>query len=162
MKNSIIMDEPGDKKLVVNFDKEGEEKQIFGLVLGEKKGDYNLEVVVDHRAPDTKGRVEVRGIARGGAQVSVTGTIKIDKGAQKVDDFLELRLLILDDKSGAVAEPKLEIEANDVRASHAASVGRLDEDQIYYLMSRGIGRKRSEGMLVDGFLGVVREKIKKG
>ena len=89
----------------------------------------------------------------------VEGMIKIDKGANGVDDFLEMRLLLLDDKSQAVAEPKLEIETNEVKASHAATVGKIDEEQVFYLTSRGITGKEAERLIVDGFLNQVVDKI---
>jgi len=69
-----------------------------------------------------------------------------------VEDFLEMKLLVLDGKSSAVAEPKLEIMANEVKASHAATVGRVDEEEMFYLTARGICRKNAEKMIVEGFL----------
>ncbi|MBI1871836.1 SufD family Fe-S cluster assembly protein, partial [Candidatus Collierbacteria bacterium] len=103
----------------------------------------------------TNGRVVIRGIAKNGARVAVTGMIKIREGANQVDDFLEMRILLLDDRSQAKAEPKLEIEANDVKASHAAAVGKIDEEQLFYLTSRGMKREAAEKLIVDGFLRAV-------
>lgn len=155
----IVLDGPGRKELVVNFDKEGEEVEVLGLIIADQPGDYYLKVLVDHAVGKTFGRVMIRGIAKNGARIQVEGMIKIDKGADGVDDFLEMRLLLLDGKSQATAEPKLEIEANDVKASHAATVGRVDEEELFYLMSRGVSRERAEKLIVDGFLNQVIGKI---
>lgn len=144
---------------MVDFEKEGEEVEVLGLIIADQPGDYYLKVLVDHSVGKTFGRVMIRGIAKNGARVQVEGMIKIDKGADGVDDFLEMRLLLLDGKSQATAEPKLEIEANDVKASHAATVGRVDEEELFYLMSRGIGRAGAEKLIVDGFFDQVVDKI---
>ncbi len=155
----VIMREPGRKELVVDFGKEGEDVEILGLVMADKPGDYYLKVLVDHHVGKTFGRVMIRGIAKNGARVQVEGMIKIDKNANGVDDFLEMRLLLLDAKSQATAEPKLEIEANDVKASHAATVGKVDEEELFYLTSRGIVREEAEKLIVGGFLDQVVSKI---
>ncbi len=151
-KKRFILDKPGTKKITIPFEKEGEEIELSGKILGREKGDYIVDVLVDHKVGKTYGKVSIKGIAKNGARVAVTGMIKIDRQAQGVDDFLEMRLLLLDDKSSAVAEPRLEIEANEVKASHAATVGRIDEEQLFYLQSRGLSRGGSEELIVDGFL----------
>ncbi len=151
-KINFVLTKPGKKEVVISFAKEGEEVELIGRVLGREAGDYLVNVVVDHKVGKTFGRVSIKGIAKGGARVTITGKIRIDEGAQGVDDFLEMRILILDDKSSAVAEPQLEIEANDVKASHAAAVGRIDEEQLFYLESRGLDRDNAENLIVEGFL----------
>jgi Fe-S cluster assembly protein SufD len=152
MKRNFILDKPGVKKIVISFTKEGEEIELIGRILGREAGDYVVDVLVDHKVGKTFGRVSIKGIAKNGARVKVNGMIKIDKDAQGVDDFLEMRILLLDDKSSATAEPKLEIEANEVKASHAATVGMIDQEQMFYLESRGISKERSEELVTEGFL----------
>jgi len=110
-------------------------------------------VLAEHLVPDTKGRVEVRGVVENGARVKLVGLVRIGEGAVNTDSFLSLKLLMLDDKSFALAEPELEIRNNEVKASHAASVGRIDEEQLYYLCSRGMERKEARRLIIDGFLG---------
>lgn len=154
MKKEIVLDKPGRIDLVVPFEKEGEEVEVVGIIRGEEKGEYEVNVTSDHKAGKTYGKVKIRGVAKNGAQVRVTGTIKIDKKAQGVDDFLEMKILVLDEKSSAWAEPKLEIEANDVKASHAATVGQINEGELFYLESRGISREEAERLIVEGFLEV--------
>ena len=83
--------------------------------------------------------------------------VKIGKEARNTDSFLEMRVLLLDKKSSAVAEPKLEIENNDVKASHAATVGKIDEDQLFYLSSRGVDLDEANKLIINGFLKEVNE-----
>ena len=88
-----------------------------------------------------------------------SGMIKVDPGAQRTDAFQESRNLLLTDGAHADAIPGLEIEANDVRCTHAATVARLDEDQLFYLQSRGLNRAEAERLLVGGFLEVIAGRL---
>ena len=63
-----------------------------------------------------------------------------------------MKILLLDKKSGATAEPELEIEANRVKASHSASVGKIDDEQLFYLRSRGIEETKAKNIIVNGFI----------
>lgn len=154
--NRIIKkyDKPGKYEVIIPFTKEGEEKSWVGIVDGREPGEYELRVVADHQARGTKGRITVRGVAGAHAVVKVYGMIKIRPLAQQTDNFLELRVLTLDKTAQAVAEPELEIEANEVKASHAASVGQVDAEQRLYLMSRGLTASQAESEIVGGWLSV--------
>lgn len=145
---------PGRWEVVIPFNKVGEEVSWLGIVDGREAGEYELRVVADHRVAQTKGRITARAVVGAGANVKITGMIKIRKEAQETDDFLELRVLTLDKTARAVAEPELEIEANNVKASHAASVGQVDKEQILYLMSRGLNLDLAKEEIVKGWLGV--------
>ncbi|MEE9227774.1 MAG: SufD family Fe-S cluster assembly protein, partial [Acidimicrobiia bacterium] len=80
-----------------------------------------------------------------------TGLIRIEEEAQKVNAYQTNRNLVLGDAAGAESVPNLEILANDVNCGHASTVGPLDEEQRYYLMSRGLDRVRSDRLQVRGF-----------
>lgn len=155
----VILEKPGRKELVVDFRKNGEEEEVLGLIIADQPGDYFLKILVDHKVGNTFGRVVVRGVAKNGAKVQVEGMIRIGKDANGVDDFLEMKILLLDEKSQAVAEPKLEIEANEVKASHAATVGKIDPEELFYLQSRGVKREGAEKLVVDGFLAEIVSRI---
>jgi Fe-S cluster assembly protein SufD len=144
--------EPGKWEVVIPFEKEGEELTWIGIVDARQPGEYELRVVADHKVEKTKGRITVRAVAGAGAHVKITGMIKIRKEAQETDDYLELRVLTLDKTVRAVAEPELEIEANNVKASHGASVGPVDKEQILYLMSRGMSQNQAMKEIIGGFL----------
>lgn len=155
----IVIDEPGE--YVVELVGRGARAEILGALVARGKDQIAVDVTTIHRAQNTSAKTLIRAVASDHAKVVLTGLIKIEKGAQKTDAFLTENVLLLSDDAKADAIPKLEIEADDVRASHAATVGQIDEEQLFYLMSRGISSAQAEEMIVDGFLGAVREKIKK-
>ncbi|MEE9163191.1 MAG: SufD family Fe-S cluster assembly protein, partial [Thermoplasmata archaeon] len=91
---------------------------------------------------------------------ALKGVITIEEESGNVDSYLGQYSMLLSRKAKSTAIPSLEIMTNDVqRAQHAASVAQLDEDQVFYLMSRGIPRDRARRMLVEGFLTPIVEKI---
>jgi Fe-S cluster assembly protein SufD len=154
-KKYILIDKPQTIDLHISLDKENTREEIFVVIKAKTEGDYVFNVVTDHIAKNTFCRVEVRGVAENGARVKVDGMVKIEKGAENSDSFLAMKILVLDDVSSAVAEPQLEIENNDVKASHSASVGKIDEEQLFYLESRGIDENEAKRLVVDGFLGEI-------
>ncbi len=120
---------------------------------------FATEILVSHEEPDTTGNVLSRAILSDGAQNVFEGLIKIEKDAQKTDSFLAGHALLLDSDSRSDAIPSLEIEANDVRATHSASSGPIDPDHIFYLMSRGIARDEATKLVALGFLAPAFLKI---
>jgi Fe-S cluster assembly protein SufD len=85
--------------------------------------------------------------------------IRVDKGAQKTDAYQENRNLLLSTDAQATPIPGLEIEANDVRCTHGATVGQVDRHQIFYLMARGLTRAQAERLIVRGFFEDVLDRI---
>jgi Fe-S cluster assembly protein SufD len=122
------------------------------VVDAREPGEYEVRVVADHLVRETEGKITIRAVAGAGANVKLYGLIKIRKAAQQTNDFLELRVLTLDKTARGVAEPVLEIEANDVKASHAASVGPVNPEQVLYLRSRGLTKPEAETEIVKGWL----------
>ena len=146
--------QPGKWEIVIPFDEQGMELEWTGVVDARLPGEYNLTVIAEHSVAKTRGRVTVRAVCGEESIVSLKGIIRIAKDAQETDDFLELRVLTLGSKSRATVEPELEIEANNVRASHAASVGRIDPEQLLYLQSRGMNKNEAQKQIIEGWLGV--------
>ncbi|MBP9670403.1 SufD family Fe-S cluster assembly protein [Candidatus Woesebacteria bacterium] len=144
---------PGKWEVNVPFEKVEEEISWTGVIDAREAGEYELRVVADHKVAGTKGRITVRAVAGAGAHVKITGMIKIRKEAQETDDYLELRVLTLDKSARAVTEPELEIEANNVKASHGASVGPVDGEQILYLTGRGLSYDEAVDLVIAGWLG---------
>lgn len=143
---------PGECEVKIQYNKIGEEKDYMGIVKAEERGVYKIRVLVEHLVKETKGKVVVRAVVSGGARVELSGIINIKKAAQQTDSFLELRVLLLNDDSSAIVDPQLEILANEVKAGHAASVGKIDEEQIMYLRSRGVSEKQARELIIEGFL----------
>ena len=135
---------------------------VIGLVLGKRDEEKVLEVNITHAALKTKSDVRVKGVLRGRSKFDFRGNVKIEKGAKGSDAYLRSDVLLFDEAKMGDDTPALEILEPDVKAGHAATVGKADENMIFYLMSRGLSRKQAEGMIVEGFVGEVRERIEKG
>lgn len=148
----IEINKPGEYLYEVNLSSRGSEENLVVVIKAEESGEYRVNSITNHLMGDSRGRITIKGVVRNGARVYVDGLIKIAKGAENSDSFLAIKLLMLDEKSMAIAEPRLEIENNMVKASHSASVGLVDEEQIRYLLSRGIERNEAEKLIVKGFL----------
>ena len=86
--------------------------------------------------------------------------IRVDKGAQKTDAYQENRNLLLSADAHADSIPGLEIEANNVRCTHGATIGQMDRMQLFYLMSRGLSRAEAEQVIVRGFFQPVLDRIR--
>lgn len=140
------------KKVEVRLDRVGKEEQLMVVFAGRGDDRIDLDLSFIHRAPATRGRIVVRGILCDRASARVKGLIKIEKRAQRSEDFLEERTLLLDEGARMEVFPYLEIEADDVRASHAVATGMIDQDQLFYLRSRGLPEKQATNLLAAGFL----------
>ena len=146
--------QPGKWEVEIPLDKVGEEISWVGIIDAREPGEYKLQVVADHRAMGTKGRITVKAVVGANAKITIKGVIKIAKEAQETDAFLEIRVLLLDSTAYATADPELEIEANNVKASHAASIGQIDPEQVMYMMSRGLSEDKAKEESVKGWLGI--------
>lgn len=149
---NLRITKPGRHEIKLQLSKEEEKMDWLGIIEAREAGEYEIDLVMTHEVANTFGRVEIRGIAENGARIKIKGLVKIEKDAQNTDSFLSMKVLLLDKKSGATAEPELEILANRVKASHAASVGKIDEEQLFYLKSRGIDEKEAKNIIIKGFL----------
>ena len=105
--------------------------------------------------PQEKKDYVLKAVVEAGGDLELRGKIIIGPQAHGADAFLRLKVLLLGENARAITVPELEIMTNDVKAGHAASVGRLDQEQIFYLMSRGISREEATKLLVEAFLNEV-------
>lgn len=148
-----------EENIVLKLTKDGQEKELLISFIGKAKEEFNLKTLVFHQALNTKSYTMIRGVLFDKAQANINGLIKIAKDAQFTRAFLEIKILLVGRHCLAEAEPQLEIEANEVKASHAATMGRIDKEQLFYLMSRGLSRKKAEKIIVAGFLQPLKDKI---
>jgi len=107
---------------------------------------------IDHEQPGCNSRENYRGVIDGSGHAVFDGTIVVHRDAQKTSAQQENRNLLLSDRATVNTKPHLEIDADDVTCSHGATVGALDEDQLFYLQSRGIGEARAHSMLTLAFV----------
>ena len=112
-----------------------------------------------HLAPHTTSDFAFKGALRDDSTAVWRGMIRVEKDAQKTNAYQENRNLMLSPTTHAVPIPGLEILANDVRCTHGATVGRVDREQLFYLMARGLSRAEAERLIVRGFFSDVLDRI---
>lgn len=147
------------KTVDINFQRSGATAQVIALFWGEKDQSNELNIHLNHYAPNTTGSVFAKGVVTDQATFLFNGLIKIDKKAQQTQSFLEEKTLILSKEAKAHAVPSLEIEANDVKASHAATLGKIDPEQLFYLQSRGLNISSAKTIMLEGFYQEALNKI---
>lgn len=112
----------------------------------------DLSSMIHHASPDCTSRQTVRTVLSENGQGVFQGKILVDQIAQKTDGYQMNQALLLSEKAQMNSKPELEIYADDVKCSHGATVGALDEDQLFYLRSRGVQEEQARDMLVQAFL----------
>jgi Fe-S cluster assembly protein SufD len=135
----------------VDLNGSGAHSEITGLYFGEDEQVLDYRAFINHRAPHTTSNMFLKGAVEDSSHSVFTGLIRIEEEAQKVNAFQTNRNLVLSDEAGAESVPNLEILANDVKCGHGSTVGPLDDDQRYYLMSRGLDRIHADRLQVRGF-----------
>lgn len=129
----------------------GASTQMLGILWGYAQQHTDYHTVQDHIAPHTTSDLLYKSALTDEARSIFSGRIRVVKGAQGTDAYQANRNLLLSNKSAAFPSPNLEIEANEVRCTHGATVGKVDQDQLFYLMSRGLSREVATRMVVEGF-----------
>ncbi len=114
-----------------------------------------FEPSVTHKASNTEATMESYGVAAGQSRLSFAGVSQIDKGARKAKTRQSAKVIVFDPSSDGKSSPVLKIGDNDVEASHAAVLGRLNEEHLYYLESRGISREEGRRLIAMGYLAPV-------
>jgi Fe-S cluster assembly protein SufD len=128
----------------------GESDQL-AVYFGDNHQMLDFRTLQDHDAPWTRSDLLFKGAVEDEARSVYSGLVRLRHAAQKSNAFQTNRNLVLTEGAGAESIPNLEIEANDVRCSHASTVGPIDEDQLYYLESRGVPPAEAERLIVLGF-----------
>ncbi|MDB8555032.1 Fe-S cluster assembly protein SufD [Turicibacter sanguinis] len=131
---------------------QGAHAEVKTVAIAEGSQKQNITVNIEHLAPFTEGHIVNHGISKDDAQLTFNGIGKIHKGMNGSNAQQESRAMILSETARADANPILLIDEYDVKAGHAAGVGKIDEEQLYYLMSRGLTRRAAEVLIIYGFL----------
>jgi len=147
------------KNLTVMINGEGAEVELDGLYTAGSGQHMDHHTSVDHRVPNATSNQIYKGVLLNGARAVFNGKVFVRRNAQQTSAFQSNKNLLLGDDSEVDTKPQLEIDANDVKCSHGATVARLNPDEIFYLQSRGIDRKESEDMLCYSFANDLLERI---
>lgn len=138
---------------------EGAESYMYGLFFSHADQRFEHWTVQDHASPHTKSDLLYKGALADRSQALYYGTIRIRPGAFRSDAYQANRNLALSSEARALPNPQLEIENNDVRCTHGATVGQIDPEHVFYLRSRGIPEEEAKRLVVFGFFGQVLDKV---
>ena len=137
----------------------GATSRVTGAYFADGKQHLDYDTFQEHMAPSTTSDFAFKGALRGEATAVWRGMIRVEKEAQKTNAYQENRNLLLSNTAHADSIPGLEILANDVRCTHGATIGRVDREQLFYLMSRGLTRSEAERLIVRGFFTEILDRI---
>ncbi len=140
----------------------GAEARVTGAYAPHGRQHIDFDTTQEHAAPHTTSDLAFRGVLSGRSTAVWKGNIIVDPGAQKTDAFQESRNLLLSKRAHADAIPGLEIQANDVRCTHAAAVAQVDPGQLFYLRSRGLREQEAKRLVIEGFLAALVERFEEG
>ena len=137
----------------------GGHSEMLGVYFTDGSQHFDHRSLQEHVAPNCTSDLLYKGALRDASRVVYSGLIHVAPGAHGTNAFQTNRNVVLSDEAKADSIPNLEIENNDVRCSHAASVGPVDEDEIFYLQTRGIARDEAERLIVTGFFQEVLDRV---
>jgi Fe-S cluster assembly protein SufD len=139
---------------------EGSEGTLNGLYLVNGKQHIDNHTEIDHAKPHGTSHELYKGILDGQATAVFNGRIIVRQDAQKTDSKQTNKNLVLSDESVIHTKPELQIFADDVRCTHGATIGQLDEEALFYLQSRGIGKGEARGLLTYAFAQDILDRVK--
>jgi Fe-S cluster assembly protein SufD len=137
----------------------GSSAELKGIYFASGKQFFDFHTLQDHQVGNTTSDLLFKGALQDTAHAVYAGLIRIEKGAARSDAYQANRNLVLSEHAKATSIPMLEIDNNDVRCTHGATVGPVDPMSMFYLQSRGIPEQTAKRMIVQGFFGEVLERI---
>ncbi len=138
---------------------EGAEALLNGISYLSDQKESHIYAIVDHQAPHCRSYQRFKNVLNGSCRSSFEGKILVRQIAQKTEAFQLNNNLLLDDRSQAYSKPNLEVFADDVKASHGATIGQLDSEQVFYMKTRGFSEEIAKKILVLGFCEQIFEMI---
>jgi len=137
----------------------GATSEMLGLYFADGTQHFDHRTLQDHEAPNGTSNLLYKGALKGSSRAIYSGWVHIRPGATRSDAFQTNRNIVLSEHAKADTIPNLEIENNEVRCGHAASVGPVDQEALFYLQSRGISREEAERLIVFGFFQEVLDRV---
>jgi Fe-S cluster assembly protein SufD len=141
---------------------EGADARVTGAYATHGRQHIDFDTTQEHAAPHTTSDLAFRGVLQDRSSAVWKGNIIVDPGAQKTDAFQDSRNLLISKRAHADSIPGLEIQANDVRCTHAAAVAQVDPEQLFYLRSHGIDEATAKQLVIEGFLAALVERFEAG
>lgn len=146
-------------EMIANMSQPGAEVNIAGMYLVRGRQRYDFYTEQNHLAPDCRSKLLFKGAAMERGQANFMGMIKVSNEAQRTDAYQTSRALLLSPRARINSSPQLEIDANDVRCSHGATVSNIDERQVFYLQNRGLSADEARRLIVSGFIAEIADRI---
>lgn len=131
---------------------EGAHGEVLSIAFAGKGQHQDAGAKITHLAPNTSSQIISKSISKDGGRASYRGLLKVVEGADNVKSNVVCDALLLDDRSRSDTYPTIEIDAKNVTMGHEASVSKIGEDQVFYLMSRGLNEDEANAMIVNGFI----------
>jgi len=125
---------------------------LLALLLGKKEDKLNLKIKIYHQKPGTNSKIIIKGALKNSADIKLNGLVKIEPGAKDTNTLLASHILLLSNKAKIQIIPSLEISEKDIKAGHAATIDRINDMELFYIMSRGISEKTAKSLIIQGFL----------
>jgi Fe-S cluster assembly protein SufD len=138
---------------------QGATSRVTGAYFADGDQHLDYDTFQEHAAPNTESDFAFKGALRERATAVWRGMIRVEEEAQRTNAYQENRNLLLSDQAHADSIPGLEIMANDVRCTHGATLGKVDREELFYLMARGLSRAEAERLIVRGFFQDVLDRI---
>ena len=143
----------------IHIDGRNSKVQILGIIIGSVEQKISLSTLQDHIQPASISDLFIKSVLFNESIFNYKGLIKIQKNAQGSNAYQKNQNILMSEHSKAGSRPYLEILANDVRCTHGATIGKIDNQQLYYLESRGLTQKQATQLLLSGFFREVTERI---
>lgn len=154
----VAVGHPGQREIRVKLTGPKARAQILGVLIA-PKGEGAVRIVQHHLAPETQSDSLIRSVVCHQARLEYRGLIRIEKGAGQSDAYQRNDNLIVGDLAQVKTRPELEILANDVRCGHGATVGKMNEEELLYLMSRGLSYDQAAQLVIEGFLEPILRRL---
>ncbi|NBO17301.1 MAG: SufD family Fe-S cluster assembly protein [Proteobacteria bacterium] len=137
--------------LEIVFEKEGVSCHLIGLYVLNEGEKLDFKTSATHKVRNTSCLQDVRGVLKNNSESKYIGSIIIEENASLTESFLDDGVLVLGTGTKNQADPILEIRNNDVKASHGSTTGRINGEEVFYLMARGLSKTEAENIIVEGF-----------
>ncbi len=131
------------------------EVELYGVMMARESGSVRVRTALRHNAPHCHSNQQVRGVASERGYGLYDGLVYVAPDAQKTEAYQQSRNLLLSPEARIQTQPQLEIYADDVKCSHGATVGQMNEEQIYYMRQRGLSEEDARKLSLSGFVGEI-------
>ncbi len=129
-----------------------EDGEIIGLYILRGNESITSSIKFVHKKPGLDTNIKLKFILLDNARIDLEATVVIDKGAERTNTYLKIDTLLLSETANARVIPSMEIKEDEVKGGHGATIGMLDRNQLFYLMSRGLSQEQAETILIEGFV----------